>query len=138
MSELSPERQRKVAEIKDALGRSDRAVYGHFVSLDTFERSAKQTGSGRVSGEWLKTLAKLREELLRARERLDQLNTGLRAEALLRRSLGDAAAAVDAWESALGSSDPDEIAAAMARMENHFAAAERNGSRGASDLKRGR
>ena len=135
---LTPDQRRKVAQIKAALGGSDRAVRDHFYSLDTFERSAKKYKSGRVAGPWVDTLTKLRGELLGARNRLDDLNTGLSAQVLLRRSLTDTVAAIAAWRTALSSSDPQVISAAITRMQNRFAAAESNGRRGAFYLERGR
>jgi DNA polymerase III epsilon subunit-like protein len=113
-------------------------VRDHFYSLDTFERSAKKYKSGRVAGPWVDTLTKLRGELLGARNRLDDLHTGLSAQVLLRRSLTDAVAAIAAWRTALSSSDPKVISAAITRMQNRFAAAESNGRRGAFYLERGR
>lgn len=135
---LTPDQRRKIAEIKAALATSDRRVRDHFFSLDTFERSAKKYKSGLVSGTWIDTLTKLHTELLSARNRLDDLHTGLSAQVLLRRSLTDAVAAIAAWRTALASSDPQVIGAAITRMQNRFAAAESNGKRGAFYLERGR
>jgi hypothetical protein len=134
---LSPEKARKVARIKAALAQSDSAIHDHMISLDTFERSAKRAGTGRVSGEWLRTFDKLQAELSRARARLADLNTGLRAENDLRRSLRDTAAAVGAWRITMGSSDSAEIAAASARMARLFDSAAAHGERGAARLERG-
>ena len=138
MSALTAEQQRKVNQIKAALEQSDRAVHDHFASLDRFERSAMKVASGRVSGPWLDTLDKLRTELLAARDRLDQIHTGLSAQRFLRASLIQMASGVAAWRHALGSNDTKQIDAAITSMNRHFAAAEANGVRGALYLKRGR
>ncbi|MGI8711630.1 MAG: hypothetical protein ACR2NR_00270 [Solirubrobacteraceae bacterium] len=138
MSPLSQDQQDRVRKIEAAVGESDRAVRDHLSSLDAFERSAVQSATGNVSIGWLQDLDQLRTELLGARDRLDNLNTGLRAQDYLRKSLIETAAGVAAWRFALGSSDPREIAAARVRMRDHFAAAEIDGMQGASDLKQGR
>ena len=138
MSPLSPDRESKVRQIKAALGQSDRAVHDLFFSLDTFERSAKKSTTGNVSVAWLEALDKLRAELLRARDRLDDLHTGLRAQAVLRKSLIQFAAGVAAWRFALEESDPKEIAAARLRMVRHFNLAAIDARDGASYLKAGR
>ena len=135
---LTAEQQRKVNLIKAALGASDHGIYDHFFSLDTFERSAQKAGSGRVSGQWIETLTKLRAEILRARDRLDGLHTGLRAETQLRKALIQSAAGVAAWKFALESKDPQEINAALLRMKTHFNVAESYGRSGAGYLKRGK
>jgi hypothetical protein len=135
---LSRDQRRKVRQIRDALGQSDGAVKDHFISLDTFERSAKKTKSGRVSGEWTKTLDKLHAELIRAQDRLDRLHTGLTAQRLLRDSVASMAAAVEAWRDALRSQDPGEIGRLTDRMRRHFAAAETAGRRGTTYLAQGR
>lgn len=138
MSPLSPDQQRKVHQITTALGESDRAIHHLFTKLDAFESSAKTSKTGNVSTAWLATLDKIRAELLRARDRLDGLNTGLHAQASLRKSLIQTAAGVAAWRFALGSKDQKEIAAAEARMQHHFNDAAYWGKRGAIYLKQGR
>ena len=138
MSPLSADRQRKVDEIKAALGKSDQVVHDLFTSLDALEASALKASTGQVSVAWLNTLEGLRNELLHARDRLDKLNTGLRAQGLLRQSLIQGAAGVAAWRFALGSSDINEIRAATARMQHHFANADHTGRQGAISLKQGR
>lgn len=135
---LPPEKARKVREIEAALAKSNNALKDHFISLDTFERSARKVKSGRVSSGWPETVAKLRAELLRARARLDQLDTGLRAQRRLRDALTEAAAAVDAWHRGLRSSNIGEIDAALASMDRHFAKARSLGKAGVADLKQGR
>jgi hypothetical protein len=138
MSPLSPGRQHKVHQIKAALGGSDAAMHHLFSQLDGFEASAKKTKTGNVSAAWLATLDKIREELLSARDRLDNLNTGLHAQGSLRRSLIATAAGVAAWRFALGSKNDKEIAAAQGRMQRHFQDASYWGRRGAIYLKQGR
>src|SRR3977135_2663454 len=100
---LSPEQLRKVNQIKAALGKSNNPLKDHFISLDTFERSALQAKSGRVFAEWPKRIAGLQAETLRARGRLDQLDTGLRAQRRLHDALTELAAAFGAWHRGLSS-----------------------------------
>jgi hypothetical protein len=135
---LSPDRQHKVSQIKTALSESDGAIHDLFTKLAAFERAAKKTKTGNVSGAWLGTLDKVRDELLSARDRLDNLNTGLRAQGALRTSLIQNAAGVAAWRFALGSQDVNEITAAEVRMQRHFNDAAYWGTRGASYLRQGR
>jgi hypothetical protein len=138
MRPLSQDQRHRVRQIEAALGGADQAVRDHLSKLDKFERSAMQSATGNVSIGWLQDLDELRTELLGARDRLSKLDTGLRAQDHLRKSLVQVAAGIAAWRFALGSSDPREIAAARVRMRDHFAAAETDGKQGASDLKQGR
>ncbi len=137
-AKLSPNQKRKVRQIKDALGRSDHTVYDHFFSLDTFERSAKKAKTGRVTAEWPRRIDGLYRELLLARDRLDDLHTGLRAQGQLRRALGLSAEAMDHWRDALRSQDPQEIDRLSHRMQSAFVAAETAGRRGKRYLEQGR
>lgn len=136
---LSPEQKRKVAQIDAALRRSDRAVRDYLFSFDTFIRAAHKPGaSGRVSGPWLDTIVKLQREVLRGRDRLDRLDTGLHAQVLLRRALTHAAAGVGAYRRGMGATDPAEIARAERTLRTEFAAARQAGNLGLSYLKQGR
>lgn len=134
---LTSGQRRKIREIRQALAASDRAVHDHASGLDVFEGSARAKQSGYVGPPWTDTLAKLRTELLHARDRLDKLHTGLRAQDLLRTSLIQGAAAIAAWQFALESSDVNEIVAARRRMRDHFLKAEQAGTLGAKYLKDG-
>ena len=44
---LTPEQQRKVRAIEAALGKSDRAIKDHLISIDTFGRSARKAKTGK-------------------------------------------------------------------------------------------
>lgn len=138
MNELSPQQKRKVDQITEALEKSGSAVYDHFISLDTFERSVRRSTTGRISGEWIKTFTKLRKELLRARDRLDELETGLLAQRQLRKALTQSAAAVEAWQDAMDSDDVKAITAARKRMSHHFDLAAELGTKAAANLEKGR
>jgi len=135
---LTPDQQRKVRAIENAVAASDRAVKDHLISLDTFERSAIKAKTGRVTAEWPRRIAGLHNEALRARDRLDRLDTGLRAQSRLRASLTELASAFDAWHSGLSSTDTDVVEHAMARMQRHYTNAGRLGKSGLADLKAGR
>ncbi len=136
--DLSPDQKRKVAEIKAALAKSDHAVHDHFYSLDTFERSARKARSGRIGVGWPETVGKLRAEMLRARDRLDALDTGLRAQHELRASLTDFAAGFEAWERGLNSGRVSVIEQEAIAMQRHFAQATARGKAGVSHLAKGR
>ena len=135
---LSPEQFRKVNQIKTALGKSDRRLKDDFISIDTFERSAKEAKSGRVMAEWPQHIAGLQAETLRARGRLDKLDTGLRAQRRLHDALTELAAAFGAWHRGLSSNQIDEVDVALAKMKRHYANADRLGKAGLADLKAGR
>jgi hypothetical protein len=135
---LTPKQRRKVAQIKGALNRSTNALQDHFYSLDTFERSALKYASGKVSSEWVATLVKLHAELLRARDRLAALHTGLRAERAMRDALGELAAAVDAWRRGMAATTPEAVDAATSAARRHFANAEKVGKIALKDLEAGR
>jgi hypothetical protein len=135
---LSPDQFRKVNQIKAALDKSDNVLKDHLISITTFERSAVKAQSGRVFAEWPRRIAGLQEETLRARGRLDKLDTGLRAQHRLHDALTELAAAFGAWHSGLASNQTDEVDAAKARMQRHFASADRLGKAALNDLKRGR
>jgi len=132
---VPPEKQRLVREIKAALAKSNNPIKDHFISLDTFERHAKKYGHFSGLPE---IVVKLRAELLRARGRLDELDTGLRAERRLSAALTESAAGVAAWHAGLKSRNLREINAALRSMERHFAKARSLGKAGAADLERGR
>jgi hypothetical protein len=116
----------------------NRAIYDHLSSIETFERSARKSNTGRISAEWLKRIAGLETETLRARDKLDQLKTGLRAQRRLHDALTEMAAGFGAWHRGLASSQLDVIDEALASMQRHFAKADRLGAAGVADLKLGR
>jgi hypothetical protein len=134
---LSPAKRAKIKQINKALGKSDNVLTDRFISIDTFQRGAVKAQSGRVSGSWLDTIDDLRKEALRARDRLERLNTGLRAERRLREALTETAAGVKAWHDAMRTSDLAALERAQARMERHFANANHSGRLGHHDLQRG-
>lgn len=135
--DLTPVQQRKVNEIKAALGKSDRAVYDHLFSIQTFERSAMKARTGRITAEWPRRIAGVRNEVQAAHDRLGRLHTGLRAETRLRGALTELAAAFEAWHYGLTSTNVREIDGAIVRMKGHFAKAETLSKAGTADLKRG-
>ncbi len=137
---LPPEKERKVREIKAALEESDGFLRAQFVSLASFERYAMKHVVRRLDylGSAINTLAKIHAELLRARDRLERLHTGLRAESLLRSALTETAAAVDAWRRGLDSTEIREVDASIVVMQRHFKKAGVLGRAGARDLRQGR
>jgi hypothetical protein len=135
---MTPERTRKVKAIESVLERSDRVLTDHLVSIETFGRSARKAGTGRVFAEWPRRVAGLKSETLAARHRLDQLNTGLRAERMLRSSLTELASAFGAWQRGLSSSDVNVVDREIANALRHYANAGRLGRAGLADLKAGR
>jgi len=126
---LPPEKQRLVREIKATLAKSNNPLMDEFISIDTFERSAKKYR--RFDKELPVRVARLRAELLRARDRLDKLDTGLRAERRLSAALTESAAGVAAWHAGLRSRNLREIDAALRSMDRHFAKARSLGKAGA-------
>ena len=134
---LSPEQFRKVNQITAALGKSQ-ALTDHLISINTFERSASKSTSGYVDPEWPQRVAGLRNEALRARGRLDRLNTGLRAQRALHDALTELAAAFGAWHRGLSSNQTAVVDDALASMKRHYANADRLGKAGLADLKAGR
>lgn len=137
-AQLTADQKRKVRLIELALAKSDTRVRDHFRSLDVFERSYRKSTSGRISVAWVETLDKLRKELLRAKARLDDLNTGLQAERQLRLALRETALAVAAWRDGMATNDVAAIDRYLERMDRHFAKAERYGRHASVSLKRGR
>ena len=140
---LSPERQHKIRLIKDALGKSDHDVDLYLKQILANQRAAvrfpdPQLGPGRLSPTSLAYFTKLSGELLRARDRLDALHTGLRAERELSEALTQSAAAVAAWHRGMGSDDVLTIDRAQATAKRHFASADKLAKAGLADLKRGR
>ena len=134
---LSAEKRHKVALIKEALGKSDHRLHTYMVRLDQLDRSAKHDATQDLSGQRIRILDNIHDELLRALQRLGALNTGLRAQEDLRKALIDSAAGYAAWSFALGSRNLTEIANAQARLQRHFDAAADHGERGTSRLERG-
>jgi hypothetical protein len=135
---LTPEQTRKVRAIEATLGRSDRILKDHLISIDTFGKSAGKAKTGRVTAEWPRRIAGLQTETLAARARLDRLDTGLRAQRVLRSALTELASAFGAWHRGLSSTDVDVIDHARASMQRHFTNAGRLGRSGLADLKAGR
>jgi hypothetical protein len=135
---LTPDQLAKIKAINAAVASVDRAVGDHLFSIDTFERSAKKAGTGRVSPEWPRRIAGLEAETLRARDRLDKLHTGLRAQSVLRAALTELASAFGAWHRGLVATDERAVTQAIASMQRHYANAGRLGKSGLADLKAGR
>ena len=134
---LSPEQFRKVNQITAALGKSQKLT-DDLISINTFERSAMESKSGRVMAEWPQRIAGLQAETLRARGRLDKLDTGLRAQRRLHDALTELAAGFGAWHRGLTSNKIAAVDDAMASMKRHYANADRLGKAGVADLKAGR
>jgi len=134
---LSPETRHKIAQIKEALAKSDAPMHGYMTSLDQLDRSAKNDPTRDVSGPRVRVLDKIHDELMRALQRLGALDTGLRAQDDLRKALINSAAGYAAWSYALGSQNLREISAAQARVQTHFDKAADYGERGAANLERG-
>jgi len=134
---LSPEKRQKIAQIKEALGKSDRHLHVYMVRLDQLDRSAKQDATRDLSAQRIQILDNIHDELMRALQRLGALSTGLGAQEDLRKALIDAAAGYAAWSFALSERNLSEIANARARVQRHFDAAADHGERGTSRLKRG-
>jgi hypothetical protein len=121
-----------------ALGKSDRDVHVHLTAIDGYARTLMKFGpdpkyDAGVSPVELQYFAELRAELLRARDRLDALHTGLRVERELSAALTESAAAVDEWHRG-----PATIDRAQAAMQRHFVIADRHAKAGLADLTRGR
>ena len=87
----SRERRRKIDLIKTTLGKSDRHVHTYLLAIEGDASSLRHFGPdpaftvGAAPVELGYSL-KLRDELLRARDRLDALQTGLQAEVELSRA----------------------------------------------------
>jgi hypothetical protein len=135
---LTPERARKVRAIEAALERSDRVLKDHLISIETFGRSARKAGTGRVAAEWPRRIKGLEAETLAARARLDRLDTGLRAQHTLRAALTELASAFAAWHRGLSSNDAAVIERARASLQRHYTNAGRLGRAGRAELKAGR
>lgn len=135
---LTPEQTRKVKAIEAALGRSDRVLKDHLISINTFGRSARKAGTGRVAAEWPRRIKGLQTETLAARDRLDRLDTGLRAQRILSSALAELASAFGAWQRGLSSSDIEVVEKALASMQSHCTKADRLGKSGLAELKAGR
>lgn len=135
---LTPAQRRKVKAINDAVASVDRAVRDHLASIDTFDRTARKVNSGRVFPEWPQRLLGLQTETLKARDRLNRLQTGMRAEHNLAAALAELASAFGAWHRGLTATDEDVVTAAIAAMRRHHRNAARLGKSGLADLKAGR
>jgi hypothetical protein len=134
---LTREQRRKIDLIKHALDESDVALHRHMVKLEQAEQSAKHHLTRDLSGQQSRILDQIHDEISGALQRLEALDTGLKAQADLREALIDTAAAFAAWALELRSRDPGEIVRARARMQSHFSAAAKSGDRGSYRLKRG-
>jgi hypothetical protein len=139
---LTPAQRRKIKQIEAALGKSDTNVVSYVDLIGGYERSLLRFGpdpkyDNGVSPVELRTYLSLRDELLSARDRLDALHTGLRAERELSSALTEAAAAVTQWRRGMATSDPLTIDRAKAAATRHFAAGDRLGKAGLANLKRG-
>jgi hypothetical protein len=134
---VSLEKRHRIAQIKEALGKSDRHLHVYMVRLDQLNRSAKQDATRDLSAQRIQILDNIHDELLRALQRLGALTTGLGAQEDLRKALIDAAAGYAAWSFALSERNPSEITNARARVQRHFDAAADHGERGTSRLERG-
>jgi hypothetical protein len=128
--------RKKMAQIKTALDKSDRAVATNFARFDQSVAAAKSAGKP-VGSRQARELDGVYRELLKARDRLDKLQTGLQAQSLYRHSLVLTAEGVDQWRKALRSTNPDVIAQCDTRMGNAFAAAQDAGQQAAHALERG-
>jgi hypothetical protein len=140
---LSPKQRHKINLITDALGKSDQDVGTYLKQILANQNAAvkfpdPQLGPGRLSSTSLGYFTKLSTELLRARDRLDALQTGLRAERELSDALTQSAAAVAAWHRGMGSDDGLTIDRAHATAHRLFAGADKLAKAGLADLKRGR
>ena len=135
---LTPAQRRKVKAINDAVASVDRAVRDHVASIETFERTARKVNSGRVFPEWPQRILGLQTETLQARDRLNRLQTGMRAQHNLAAALAELASAFGAWHRGLVATDEDAVTAAMASMQRHYRNAGRLGRSGLADLKAGR
>jgi hypothetical protein len=135
---LTPTQRRKVKAIENAIASVDRVVGDHLASIDTFDRTARKVNSGRVFPEWPQRILKLQAETLRARDRLQRLDTGLRAERVLAAALAELASAFASWHRGLVATDEDVVTAAIASMQRHHRNAGRLGRSGLADLKAGR
>jgi hypothetical protein len=140
---LSPKQRHKIHLITDALGISDHDVGTYLTQILANQRAAVQfpdpkLGPGRLSPTSLGYFTKLSTELLRARDRLDALQTGLRAERELSDALTQSAAAVAAWQRGMGSDDGLTIDRAQATAKRLFTGADKLATAGLADLKRGR
>lgn len=136
----SRERRRKIDLIKKTIGKSDGQVHTYLVAIDGDAKSLRNFGPDPafkvgVAPVELQYFVKLRDELLRTRDRLDGLHTGLQAEVELSRALTASAAAVDEWHRGMDTIEGAAISRAQISMNHHFAAAERHAKAGLAALK---
>ena len=139
----SPERQRQIQQIKRALGEGDREVHISLTAIEGYARALIKSGPdpkyrAGVSPLELEYFAKLRADLLRARDRLDALHTGLRAERELSDALTESAAAVDQWHRGMSTTNPATLDGAQRATQRHFASADRHAKAGLANLEIGR
>ena len=76
-------------------------------------------------------------EFVLAGKRLDDLDTGLRAQRRLREGLRELAAGTEAWHRAISSNRLADIRSAKTAMRRHLIESERIGKLGLADLERG-
>ena len=134
---LSSKQHDEIAQIKEAVGKSDASLHHYAVTLDQFDRTAERNPGRDLSAQRARVLNEIHRELLHASRRLEALNTGLQAQEDLRQALIASAAGYATWSSALGSRDVNVIATARARMRRQFASAADHGERGVSHLAKG-
>ena len=141
---MTPDRQRKVDLIKEALSKSNVQLQSLFELILGDEATSIHVGpqpsyGGRLfSDSEVQTRAELGVELLRARVRLAALHTGLQAERQLRDALTESAAGAAAWAQALSTDNGRTIAQAQKAMAEHFANADRLQKAGLANLEKGR
>lgn len=142
--QLTPEQQRKIRLIKEALGKSNGELHRVLHEILLEESSAARFGPQPSFGGRLfsTTSVRFREqlgaEMRRAGARLATLHTGLLAERQLRDSLTAAAAGADAWYRALSTDNGATIFHAQKAMSEHFAEADRLATAGLANLEKGR
>jgi hypothetical protein len=141
---LKPEQRRRIRLIKQELAKSNGELHRCWHEILKEEDSAVRFGpqasyGGRLfSDVSVRFRAQLGAELLRARDRLAALHTGLQAEHELRQALTAAAAGADAWYHALSTDDARKISDAEKAMSRHFADADRLHRAGLANLEKGR
>jgi hypothetical protein len=138
----TPARRRKIRLIKEALGKSDRNVHTYLDVIESDALSLIKFGPdpkfpGGVAPIELSYFDKLRAELVRARDRLDALHTGLQAERELSRALTELALAVNEWHRGMATTDAATIDRAQAAMQRHFTTANRYAKAGLAGIKLG-
>ncbi len=141
---LTPEQQRKVGLIKEALAKSNAEIHFLYHEILDDEGVSLHVGPQPSYGGRLFSDSEVRwrgmvgAELLRVRARLAALHTGLQAERQLRDALAESAAGFAAWARGLGTDDGRTIVSAQKAMTKHFANADRLTRAGLDNLEKGR